>query len=103
MEKFAPDYKRIYSDIINKKYPHKRQECSDLLKKSNLSVLDIIKLNRKIFGLNRQQSTYRHRSYKESDILEILNYQKTNMINNAQLARHFNISRNTIAKWKKLF
>lgn len=103
MDKVAPDYKRIYSDIINKKYPHKRQECSDLLKKSNLSVLDIIKLNRKIFGLNSHQSAHRHRSYKKSDILEILTYQKINMINNSQLARHFNISRNTIAKWKKLF
>ncbi|MDF2553960.1 MAG: uncharacterized protein K0R77_3235 [Chryseobacterium sp.] len=103
MKKVTPDYKRIYSDIISKKYPSRKLDCTDLLEKSDLSVLDIIELNRKIFGSKSQQFNQKHRSYKQSDILEILNYQKKHMINNTQLAKHFKISRNTIAKWKKLF
>ncbi|WP_144282061.1 helix-turn-helix domain-containing protein [Chryseobacterium echinoideorum] len=107
MEKLTPDYKRIYSDIINIKYPNKKAECQILLAKSNLSVFDIIELNRIIFGSTKEKDTekvnQKHRSYQKSDILKMLNYQKKNKLNNSQLASHFNLSRNSIAKWKKMF
>lgn len=106
MEKSNPDYHRIYSDIINKKHPEKKEECKAFLSKKELSVLDIIELNTKIFGLpDRSTETFnqKHRSYDTSAILKILAHQKTNKLNNTELAQHFKLSRNTVTKWKKLF
>ncbi|MBB4805880.1 hypothetical protein HNP38_001152 [Chryseobacterium defluvii] len=102
----TPDYKRIYSDIIKKKFPDKKEDCKILLAKENLSAMDIIKLNTKIFGaLNRQSENInqRHNSYNKSDILQILDYQKKNRLNNSQLARHFKLSRTTVSRWRKIF
>jgi len=106
MEDITPDYKRIYKDILEKKYPDKKQLCKNLLDKKKLTSLDIIELNKKIFGIVDQSSEMfnrRHRCYTQSDILKILDYQKKNNINNSQLAKHFKLSRNTIAKWKNFF
>ncbi|MDH0658616.1 helix-turn-helix domain-containing protein [Empedobacter sp. GD03865] len=97
-----PNYKRIYSDILTKKYPEKKEVCSQINKKENLSVLDIISLNEKIFGTNPSHNQ-KLRSYFKSDIIKILDYQKKHNLNNSQLASHFNLSRNTVAKWKKKF
>ena len=49
MKNNQPNYRRIYSDILNK-HPEKKAECHPLLKKENLSVLDIIELNKIIFS-----------------------------------------------------
>ena len=98
----TPNYKRIYSDILNKRYPEKKEVCKQIIQKANLSVFDVIKLNEKIFGTN-QSKNQKLRSYSKSDILKILDYQKKNNLNNSQLANHFKLSRNTVAKWKKLF
>lgn len=97
-----PDYKLIYSDILIKKFPHKQEKCKTLLNKSNLSVLNIIELNTIIFGKS-DNTSQKHRSYRKSDILMILDYQKKNKLNNTQLANHFKLSRNSISKWKKIF
>jgi hypothetical protein len=48
-----PNYKRIYSDIIDQKFPHKKAECQKLLNKKNLSSIDILKLNKKSFWFHR--------------------------------------------------
>jgi len=101
-----PDYKNIYSDILEKKYPHKTEECLPLLrKKKDLSVMDILELNLRIFGTSSEtfETNQKHRSYGKSDILQILDYQKRNQLSNSQLARHFKLSRNTVAKWKRIF
>lgn len=107
MRKIAqPNYKKIYSDIINKKYPFKMEKCSSLLAKEVLSAIDILELNKRIFGTNQgttSRQNQRLRSYTQSDILQILDYQKKNGLNNKQLSRHYNISRNTITKWKRIF
>ena len=100
----GPDYKRIFIDIINIKYPHKEEECKGLLSKNELLSLDIITLNQKIFGVKDKETdefNQSHRSYSRQSILEILEYQKKNRLNNSQLALHFKISRN-IKKWNKL-
>lgn len=100
-----PDYKTIYTDILLKKFPYKMEECHQLLDKKKLSVLNILELNQKIFGLpNKEDASHsqRHRSYKETDILEILSYQKKYKLSNRQLAKHFQLSRNTVARWKKM-
>ena len=104
MEKSTPDYHRIYSDIINEKFPHLKKELLPLLDKRSFSVLDVLEINKKIFGIPNLETAYfnqRHRSYRRSDILEILTYQEVNKLNNTQLANHFKLSRNTVAKWKK--
>lgn len=106
MEKSKPDYRRIYSDIIIKKYPHLKEEYMSILGKKNWSVLDVLHINKKIFGIPETETAHfnqRHRSYNKSDIFEILDYQKIHNLNNSQLAEHFRLSRNTVAKWKKMF
>lgn len=60
----TPDYKHIYTDIIGKRFHHKKEECQTILEKD---------------------------------------YQKNNNLNSSQLANHFKLSRNTMAKWKKMF
>jgi len=101
-----PNYKNIYSDIVTKKFPHKQKECETLLTMDNLSFLNIIELNTIIFGtsdLQTENFNQKHRSYQKSDIIKILEYQKKYKLNNIQLANHFKLSRNTVAKWKKMF
>lgn len=97
------DHKRIYKDIIDLKYPHKKSRCEDLLSKKSLSSLDIIELNKRIFGTAQVGYNQKHRSYGQSDVVKIIDYQRKYKLNNSQLANHFNLSRNTVAKWKKLF
>lgn len=102
----SPNYKRIYEDIIMEKCPEKIEEYRQILKKEKLSELDIIELEKKIFGLADKETfsfNQKHRSYNESTILKILQYQKIHKCNNSQLAIHFKLSRNTITKWKRLF
>ena len=106
MNTLLPDYKAIYNDIIRKKFPHKKEKCISFLEKKNLSAIDIIALNTKVFGKPdkiSEKSNQKYRSYTKSDILKYLEYQKKYKLNNSQLANHFSLSRNTIAKWKKIF
>lgn len=102
----SPNYSRIYSDIVDLKFPDKREICKALLEKKRITVLDVIELNNKIFDkadADTKKFNQKHRSYSKEDILYILNYQKINKLNNTQLAHHFSLSRNTVTKWKKLF
>ncbi|MDQ0593905.1 DNA-binding transcriptional regulator YiaG [Chryseobacterium ginsenosidimutans] len=102
----TPNYKRIYSDIISMKYPEKMGICNHLLKKNNLSTLDIIEMSQILFNkTNKENFSFdqKHRSYDRFTILKILEYQKKNELNNSELARHFNLSRNTVSKWKNRF
>ncbi len=101
-----PDYQRIYSDIIQLKYPEKKQVCQSILEKKQLLALDILKLNQLIFEkIDKETEVFnqKHRSYSKSDIFHILDFQKKHNLNNSQLANYFKLSRNTVAKWKKLF
>lgn len=105
-EKLRPDYKRIYLDILEKKFPGKINDCRSLLEKEHLRVVDIQELNQMVFGLSDEMIARENRkycSYSKSDILHMLDYQKKNRLNNIELARYFNLSRNTVAKWKKIF
>lgn len=99
----SPNYKRIYNDMITKKYPQKKEECYSILQKEKLSLLDVISLNLKLFNEENSVLNQQLRSYDKPSILEILDYQKKNRINNTELAAHFKISRNTVTKWKKIF
>ncbi|MGE8553188.1 MAG: helix-turn-helix domain-containing protein [Chryseobacterium jejuense] len=100
-----PDYNRIYSDLIELKHPEKKQQCKTILSKKLLSSFDIIRMNTIISG-NSVENIFlsqRHRSYDNETIQRILDYQKKNRLSNSQVANHFKISRNTVAKWKKTF
>jgi DNA-binding transcriptional regulator YiaG len=102
-----PNYKRIYLDLIEIKFPDQLDQYKALLThKKELSVLEVVHLNQKIFGEPDQetlQHNQRNRSYDKKAILEILDYQKKNKLNNSQLAQHFRLSRNTVSSWKKRF
>ncbi|MFY1047171.1 helix-turn-helix domain-containing protein [Chryseobacterium sp. GP-SGM7] len=106
MNKSTPNYKLIFSDIIDKKYPDKKDCCKKILEKSSLNNLDIIRLNKLIFGtIDKQTETFnqKHRAYSTSDITEIIQYQKKTGLNNTQVSLYFKLSRNTLSKWKKIF
>ena len=100
-----PDYKQIYIDIITVKFPEKMEKCFFLLNKKKLSDIDIIELNKRVFeteDLETEKFNQKLRSYNTSSIIKILDYQQKNSLNNTQLAKHFKLSRNTVAKWKKM-
>ena len=100
------NYKTLYTDILNDLYPSKISFCQEILDKKVLTVLDILELNQFIFGdefKKNDEINQKFKSYSRRDILLILDYQKKHNLNNSQLANHFNLSRNTVAKWKKIF
>ncbi|MDV7695543.1 helix-turn-helix domain-containing protein [Chryseobacterium soli] len=104
--KETPDFKRIYTDLLDKKFPDKKSKCQKILSKTTLSTLDIIRLNENIFGQKDKETlvfNQQHRSYCEQSIIEILEYQKKNNYNNTQIALKFKLSRNSVAKWKKKY
>ncbi len=98
-----PNYRKIYTDLLNRKYPEKKQTCAYILNKPEINALDVIELNKLIFS-EKKHNAFKNqsfRSYDEQTVMKILNYQKENRLNNIQLASHFKLSRNTVAKWKK--
>ncbi|KAA0128663.1 helix-turn-helix domain-containing protein [Chryseobacterium sp. SN22] len=102
----APDYRKIYEDMIRMKYPDKETLCRSILEKKNIDLFDVIRLNAIITGKNAQekiQGDQKLKSYDKDTILQILDYQKKHGMNNTALASHFKLSRNTVAKWRKLF
>lgn len=101
-----PNYRQIYKDLIKQKYPDKAEICAVILQKEQLSFLDILELNRLIFNTVSKENlkmNQKYRSYDQDTIIEILSYQKKNELSNVQLANHFKLSRNTVAKWKRIF
>ena len=104
-KKLTPNYSQIYKDLIQAKFPEKWEECSSILLKEELTALEVLKLNNKLFGGKKSSlssSNPKHKSYDIATIKEILSYQSKNNLNNTQIADHFKLSRNTIAKWKSL-
>lgn len=98
----GPDYKRIYQDFIAAKCPEKKESVKVFLSQDSLSLSDVLKINRIIF-FDGSSENQKFKSYDKQAILEILNYQKKHQLNNRQLANHFKLSRNTVAKWKRMF
>lgn len=101
-----PNYKKIYSDIITEMHPKKMNDCSHILNKSELSYMDVLSLNKIIFGTDNKENNVinpKFRSYDKKTIIDMLTYQKKYKLNDSQLSAQFNMSRNSIAKWKKAF
>ncbi|PVV51662.1 helix-turn-helix domain-containing protein [Chryseobacterium sp. HMWF035] len=105
MRKFEqPNYNKIFKDIIEKKFYNRKEELLPLLK-NQLNVLDVIRINKMIFGSDRylENHNQKYKSYDKETIIQILDYQRKNQITNIAIAKKFNLSRNTIARWKKSF
>jgi len=101
-----PNYNKIYIDLIEKKFPEKKEEFAHLLSKEIKNSLQLIKINDLIFNAQNKETNILNqklRSYDEESINEILKYQTLNRLNNQQTANLFKLSRNTVAKWKKTF
>ena len=103
-ESMIPNYKNIYLDIITKKFPSKKDTYKKILSKNTLTDYDVIVLNNELFSTAENQTeNQKLKSYTKETILKILDYQKVKKLNITELARHFSISRNTIAKWRKIY
>ncbi|MBA5630495.1 helix-turn-helix domain-containing protein [Moheibacter lacus] len=99
-------YKKIYSDLIKKKFPEKANLLKSYLHKKELSQLDVIEINQKIFGKSQEEyskTNQKLKAYNPEHIYQILEFQKTHQLNNTELAEHFNMSRNTVAAWKRKY
>lgn len=105
MERSVPNYKKIFEDIITRKCPEKYSLCAPILNKSEISSMDVLKLNDIVFGTNRASETMvqKHKSYDNDTIHRILNYQNENKLSNIEISRYFNLSRSTVSKWRKTF
>ncbi|UOU98322.1 hypothetical protein MUU74_17750 [Chryseobacterium daecheongense] len=102
--KNEPNYKKIYRDLVNTRFPEKKVRCTHLFSKKVLTVIDIIELSQILSSESSEDAfefNQRHRSYDESAISHILKYQREARLSNLQLAKHFGMSRNTISKWRK--
>jgi len=104
--RLGPNYQRIYHELIQKKFPESLKEHETLLKKEHLTYFEIKTLNESLFGIkNKEQQSQeqRYRAYDKQTILRMLRYQKEHKLNNAQLAKHFKLSRNTVSSWIRIF
>ncbi len=101
-----PFYRKLYTDLIRDKYPDMEPACSVYLQKENWTAPDVIQVNELLFG-NKERAGIsidkKHRAYDEQSIRKILIYQFKNKMNNKEVACKYGLSRNTLAKWKKLF
>ncbi|HCC94904.1 MAG TPA: transposase [Flavobacteriaceae bacterium] len=97
------NYKALYLDILNETCPEKKSLCDEILNKSSLTSMDVIALNKIIFNnsVETHSANQKFKSYSEEDIQFYLDYQTRNKLNNSELARIFNMSRNTVHKWKE--
>ncbi|MDN3693651.1 helix-turn-helix domain-containing protein [Chryseobacterium tructae] len=100
----TPNYQKIFNDILTLKFPEKKEELKEMISKKELSYLDVIEINNRIFEVHREaRDNQKHRSYDKETILSILSFQKEKHLNNSELAQHFKLSRNTVTKWRRLF
>jgi len=100
-----PDYQKIYWDMILKQSPDRITEFSSFFEKKKICVLDVLKINNTLFSNSDRETKMlnsRLVSYDETAIFEILEYQKKYNLSNAKIGEEFNVSRNTIAKWKRV-
>lgn len=102
-----PFYRKLYIDLVRDKYPDKELVISEFLKKQKWTALDVIEVNELLFGSDNNTfdilTNKKHRAYDELSIVQILDYQGKNMLSNIEIANKYGLSRNTIAKWKKLY
>ena len=92
--------------MILKKFPEKMSVCLSILEKDNFCLLDVLTVNQLIFDIPGKGTSIfnqKLRSYDEETIGKILSYQMEYRLSNTQVANHFKLSRNSVAKWKKIY
>lgn len=102
-----PLYYKLYADMIKDKYPEKKEQCIGYLERTDWTALDVISINNILFGKGQDRTDIaidmKHRSYDPDSIHKILNDQQKSKMTNKEIAYKYGLSRNTIAKWKRLF
>ena len=98
-----PNYKLIYMDYLTQKHPSFISVVMDILTKESLSIYDVMTIEKRLEPLIGKDNYREFRAYDRKTIFKILDYQKKHKLNNSELGKHFNLSRVTIAKWKKMF
>lgn len=101
-----PNYTKIYQDIIFDHFPEKIKDPQITKLINNLkSSDDVIIFNKLLFKTPSEEKhkNQKLKSYDKETIEKILKYQKKNNLTNTFISEKYNLSRNTIAKWKKIF
>ena len=93
------NYKRIFQDILDLKFPEKKELRAIVLENEINDSYDVLSLNKMIFGDENKEN--KHKSYDSSTITKVLKYQQENKLSNIETAQKFNLSRNTVSAWKK--
>lgn len=107
------NYERLYCDFIDE-----LESCTEhakgILKREVSHLLNgpfsykhLYKINAMIYasmGINKENTTgVGINAYDKAYVTEILSYQKRFNLSNLEVSSKFKISRNTIAKWKRVF
>ena len=105
-EQNKPDYERIFRELAEKGNIPAEQH-KQLFSRKSWSNLDVIQVNEQLFGNKKNNESIafnqKHKAYDEESIIRILAYQRRHGLSNAQIAKMFKLSRNTIAKWHRIF
>src|SRR5690606_12509075 len=104
-KKRSPNYGNIYKDLFRMRYPQYYKEFKSLLDKEELNYFDIQRTHNRLLkeNVHLKKENQKYKAYDKETILKMLHYGKINNLNNTELAKHFNLSRNTVTKWKKMF
>jgi len=100
-----PDFGKIFREMAEKKNILKNQQGC-IAEQKEWNSLDVIKINEELFAKDNKENlrfNQKHRAYDESSIKELLEYQQKHKLNNTEMMSLFKISRNTIARWKRIF
>jgi|SRR5690606_20077126 len=100
-----PDFGRIFRELAAKENISAEQQ-KQLFSRKEWNNLDVIQANEQLFRRQSKENlafNQKHKAYDEESIKEILEYQRKHKLNNAEITRMFKLSRNTIAKWHKVF
>jgi len=101
----GPDYYRIFSDMVVQEFPDKINEI-EKLKKNNPTVFDIFSVNDRLFDTKTEEQKkirQKYRVYSKQTIISILRFKRQKNMTISQMAAQFNISRNTLKKWMKVY
>ncbi|GGE96160.1 Homeodomain-like domain-containing protein [Chishuiella changwenlii] len=96
-----PNYNKIYQEIIERNFPEKMEQTKHLLKE-NMNVLDVINLSNTLSPKSKSENQ-KHKSYDLDFIKTVLAYQEKNKFINQETAEKYNLSRNTVTRWKKAY
>ncbi len=100
-----PDFGKIFREMAEKKNIPKNQQ-ERIAEQKGWNSLDVIEINEELFAKDNKENikfNQKHRAYDESSIKELLEYQQKHKLNNTEMMSLFKISRNTIARWKRIF